>query len=192
MKQALAWQAKYEKNSFPVAHVKELRRHLKRIHFALEEKCSAAAYGESQNGKSYLISSLLSTADEELTILSGGHKYSFINDINPSGGNTSKKESTGIITRFTIKPDEAAKGGKVRIRLLTVSDIVTMLTDSFYLDVKADAGNLIQTDEINLKLDDILPAIVDKDYVQDFVSEDDIYIIQEYLNTVIYGIIIRR
>ena len=60
-----------------------------------------------------------------------------------------------------------------------------MLTDSFYLDVKADAGNLIQTDEINLKLDDILPAIVDKDYVQDFVSEDDIYIIQEYLNTVI-------
>lgn len=185
VKQALAWQAKYGKNSFPVAHVKELRRHLKRIHFALEEKCSAAAYGESQNGKSYLISSLLSTADEELTILSGGHKYSFINDINPSGGNTSKKESTGIITRFTIKPDEAAKDGKVRIRLLTVSDIVTMLTDSFYLDVKADAGNLIQTDEINLKLDDILPAIVGKDYVQDFVSEDDIYIIQEYLNTVI-------
>lgn len=30
VKQALAWQAKYGKNSFPVAHVKELRRHLKK------------------------------------------------------------------------------------------------------------------------------------------------------------------
>ena len=41
----------------------DIRRGLKKIQYALAEQCSAAAFGESQMGKSYLVSALLSTPD---------------------------------------------------------------------------------------------------------------------------------
>ena len=59
--QALEWADKYGKESFPREEFKNYRRRLKRITETLSENCSAAAYGESQVGKSYLMSSLLST-----------------------------------------------------------------------------------------------------------------------------------
>ena len=66
VEQSIKWANTHEENSFPFSAFKEKRRELKKIKFALEEKCSAAAYGESQNGKSYLISSLLSTKVQRL------------------------------------------------------------------------------------------------------------------------------
>ena len=55
---SIAWAKEYGKDSFPYDVFKENRRKLKTIRAALEENCSAAAYGESQVGKSYLMSSL--------------------------------------------------------------------------------------------------------------------------------------
>ena len=162
VEQSIKWANTHEENSFPFSAFKEKRRELKKIKFALEEKCSAAAYGESQNGKSYLISSLLSYEGEALTISGGigGKLYSFIDDINPSGGNTSKKESTGVITRFTVRPDDSpAAHDKVKVRLLTVADIVSLLADSYYKDVKINAADLLQTDDINSSLEKLLPTI---------------------------------
>lgn len=68
---SIRWASVHDEHAFPVSAFKEKRRNLKKIRFALEENCSAAAYGESQNGKSYLISSLLSNQGDALTI-SGG------------------------------------------------------------------------------------------------------------------------
>ena len=85
---SIRWASVHDEHAFPVSAFKEKRRNLKKIRFALEENCSAAAYGESQNGKSYLISSLLSNQGDALTISGGdGQLYGFIDDINPSGGN---------------------------------------------------------------------------------------------------------
>ena len=53
---SIAWAKEFGKESFPYDVFKEYRRKLKRIYAALEENCSAAAYGESQVGKSYLMS----------------------------------------------------------------------------------------------------------------------------------------
>lgn len=84
---SIRWASVHDEHAFPVSAFKEKRRNLKKIRFALEENCSAAAYGESQNGKSYLISSLLSNQGDALTISGGdGQLYGFIDDINPSGG----------------------------------------------------------------------------------------------------------
>ena len=105
IQQSLSWADKYNKESFPRKVFKDYRRQLKRIGDALSENCSAAAYGESQVGKSYLMSSLLSTPEMPFEIQNGGVSYSFIDKINPSGGNNTQKESTGIITRFTIRPN---------------------------------------------------------------------------------------
>ena len=69
IKQSVAWADKYEKDSFPREVFKNYRRKLRRIGEALSENCSAAAYGESQVGKSYLMSSLLSTPDAPFAII---------------------------------------------------------------------------------------------------------------------------
>lgn len=99
---SIAWAKEHGKESFPCNTFKDWRRRLKRIYAALEEKCSVAAYGESQVGKSYLMSSLLSSPNSPFVITNGGKAYSFIDDINPSGGNNAKIESTGVVTRFTL------------------------------------------------------------------------------------------
>ena len=90
IERSIAWAKKFDKSTFPVEELKEYRRRLKKIANALSENCSAAAYGESQVGKSYLMSSLLSTAESPFVIVNNGKEYSFIDDLNPSGGNTSK------------------------------------------------------------------------------------------------------
>ena len=114
---SIAWAEKFYPSATYIDDFKVKRRQLKKIHFALEENCSAAAYGESQVGKSYLMSSLLSTAKDQLRISDGkGGEYSFIDDMNPSGGNTSKEESTGVITRFTAHNDNEKMKNFVKIR----------------------------------------------------------------------------
>ena len=55
---SIAWAEKFYPSATYIDDFKVKRRQLKKIHFALEENCSAAAYGESQVGKSYLMSSL--------------------------------------------------------------------------------------------------------------------------------------
>lgn len=100
---SLAWAKEYGKDSFPTEQFREYRRKLSKIRKALIGKCSAAAYGESQVGKSYLMSSLLSSSEHPFVIENNGQEYSFIDELNPSGGNNAKIESTGVITRFTIK-----------------------------------------------------------------------------------------
>lgn len=75
---SIAWAKEFGKESFPYDVFKEYRRKLKRIYAALEENCSAAAYGESQVGKSYLMSSLLSSPNSPFVITNAGKSYSFI------------------------------------------------------------------------------------------------------------------
>ena len=87
---SIAWAKEFGKDSFPFEVFKDYRRQLRRIYSALEENCSAAAYGESQVGKSYLMSSLLSTSKSPFMIMNSGKAYSFIDALNPSGGNNAK------------------------------------------------------------------------------------------------------
>ena len=72
IERSIAWAKKFDKSTFPVEELKEYRRRLKKIANALSENCSAAAYGESQVGKSYLMSSLLSTAESPFVIVNNG------------------------------------------------------------------------------------------------------------------------
>lgn len=83
IERSIIWAKKFDKSTFPVEELKEYRRKLRRFANALAENCSAAAYGESQVGKSYLMSSLLSTAESPFVIINDGKEYSFIDDLNP-------------------------------------------------------------------------------------------------------------
>ena len=183
---SIVWAKKFGKETFPVEELKEYRRTLKRIANSLEENCSAAAYGESQVGKSYLMSSLLSTADSPFVITNNGKEYSFIDELNPSGGNTSKTESTGVITRFTINNDNEAMKNYVKVKNLSVADLLMLLVDSYYNDLKIDSTKVLLSDQINSELKNIQHLWVSKNTsVQDVLTEDDVKDLCDYIAQVL-------
>ena len=185
IERSLAWAKEYGKDSFPVANFKEQRRKLRKIRAALEEKCSAAAYGESQVGKSYLMSSLLSSSDSPFVITNNGRDYSFIDELNPSGGNNAKIESTGVITRFTISHSDVAPKGMVKVRLLSIVDIILLIADSYYNDIKINPETSLRYDQINQALEDLSSLWVVREVQQENIDEDDIYDIYEYIKDTI-------
>ena len=182
---SISWAKEFNKDSFPYDVFKNYRRQLKRIHNALGDNCSAAAYGESQVGKSYLMSSLLSSPDAPFVITNAGKSYSFIDDINPSGGNNAKVESTGVITRFTLQKDDNPMKEYVKIHNLSVVDIILLLTDSYYNDIKINPDYVLKYDDINKHLEQMSglwkPYIIQHDKIE----EDDIKDINDYIRDII-------
>lgn len=114
--------------------VTELRRAgrlFRQCESAAGRKMCAGVFGPSQAGKSYLISAL--ARDKVGTLLAdfGGETHDFISEINPEGG----KESTGLVTRFTMsRPDTLPAGFPVQIRLLSETDLVKILANTYYSD----------------------------------------------------------
>lgn len=181
----IAWAKEFNRESFPYDLFKEYRRKLRRIYDALDENCSAAAYGESQVGKSYLMSSLLSSPEAPFVITNAGKSYSFIDDINPSGGNNVKVESTGVITRFTLQKENNPMKDFVKVCNLSIVDIILLLTDSYYNDIKINPDNVLKYDEINKQLD-MMSGLWKSQVVQhEHISEDDIRDICDYIRDII-------
>ncbi len=183
---ALTWAKDYKKDAFPTAVFKEHRRKLRKIRQALEVNCSAAAYGESQVGKSYLMSGLLSSSDSPFVIQHGGKAYSFIDELNPSGGSNSKIEATGVITRFTLAKGEGnpATKGLVKVRLLSVVDLILLIVDSYYNDVKLNPATIMKYDEINQLLTGY-GQLANAEAVQNYITEDDVKDINDYIIEVV-------
>lgn len=183
---ALDWAKRYGVESFPFEALKDDRRYLRRVGNALSVNCAVAAYGESQVGKSYLINSLLSTSDAPFVISNNGKEYSFIDEINPSGGKNTKVESTGIVTRFTIKNDINEKmNDYIKVNNLSVVDIILLLADSYYNDVKINFETSLSTEEIRKKLLNLKSTFSSNDIKQNIITEDDIKDIEDYLRDII-------
>lgn len=185
IEKSISWAKEFNKDSFPYDVFKDSRRQLKRIHNALGDNCSAAAYGESQVGKSYLMSSLLSSPDAPFVITNAGKSYSFIDDINPSGGNSAKVESTGVITRFTLQKDNNPMKDYVKVHNLSVVDIILLLTDSYYNDIKINPDNVLKYDDINKHLEQ-MGGLWNAHIIQhDKIEEDDIKDVCDYIRDII-------
>lgn len=182
---SIAWAKEFKKDSFPYGQFKECRRRLTRIRRALTGNCSAAAYGESQVGKSYLMSSLLSSSDSPFVIEHEGKEYSFIDELNPSGGNNAKIESTGVITRFTLQHDGSATPGLIKILNLSVVDIILLLADSYYNDIKINPATVMRYDAINQELENLSALWQNKNQQHNIITEDDIKDIHDYIKDVI-------
>lgn len=157
------------------------RIHLKKIKMAVTENPAAVLYGESQQGKSYLVSSLLSTPDSSFSVIDANadKKYDFITQINPIGQGA---EATSVVTRFTIKPTSPVAGYPVKIKLLSISDIILMLCDTYYEDVKY-YDNLLKEGDIRKSLQEIKQRSEGTCASSKvLISEDDILIMQDYFN----------
>jgi len=113
------------------AELRRSGRFFRKCETAARRKMCVGVFGPSQAGKSYLISAL--ARDDKGTLLAdfGGQQRDFITEINPEGG----KESTGLVTRFTMsKPASLPPGFPVQIRLLTETDLVKVLANTYYAD----------------------------------------------------------
>ena len=131
-------------------------------------------FGPSQSGKSYLISALAQDADGSLLAALGDESADFIQDINPAGG----KESTGLVTRFTLTPSGAPAMFPVKLRLLSELDIVKILTNTYY----ADCRHLTPPDEDALaaRVDALAKKAKGEPWRASF-SEDDMIDLKEYV-----------
>lgn len=156
-----------------------IRRELKKIQYAVAERPSVAAFGESQMGKSYLVSALMSTPSKPFCVTDGSNSYNFIDEINPSSPN-STIEATGVITRFTTEDNNRnIPSGYLRAQLLSVSDVVLMLCEAYYNQVDYSHESILDTELINNTLNGIIPSVASLD--AKVLSVDDIADIQEYL-----------
>lgn len=153
-----------------------LRREFKRVRYAVSEPCSTAAFGESQMGKSYLVSAMLSTPSAPFAVTDGAQTYDFISEINPSRPN-STIEATGVITRFTTHDVGDVPQGYLRVQLLSLTDILLILCEAYYNQVDYPRESIL----VPADIDDALRSLPTGG-TQRLLSVDDALDLREYIN----------
>ena len=131
------------------AELRRAGRFFRKCRTAADRKMCVGVFGPSQAGKSYLISALARDPDGTLLADFGGEAHDFIGEINPEGG----KESTGLVTRFTMTKSPTPQGFPVRIRLLTEMDLVKVLANTYYAD--CEHRDVPDGKAISARLDDL-------------------------------------
>ncbi|MCD8387409.1 MAG: putative virulence factor [Bacteroidales bacterium] len=153
------------------------RRQLKRYLFSLSSNPAIAAFGESQKGKSYVISSLLAAKRKQFTVTDkDGHTYDFIEEMNPPTNDT---EATGVVTRFTYHYDIMDENFPIKVKLLSISDILQILCNTAYLDVKDHV--ILPKEEINEYMESIERRYKGMPDVQSVLDEDDVLNLREHI-----------
>lgn len=133
-----------------------------------------SVFGPSQQGKSYLVASLARRGDALAMIRFGDEVRDFVGDINPDGG----KESTGLVTRFTIRPVAGLPGMPVACRMLSETDIIKIMANAFMEDFDRDTVTAMEPTEIEAIMAR-MRAKAARDPV-DRLTEDDVYDLFEY------------
>lgn len=144
----------------------------------VERPMCVGVFGPSQHGKSYLVS-VLARKGKRLTALFDDPRgeVDFLKELNPGGG----KESTGLVTRFTIKPIKSPAGFPVALRLFNQTDIVKIIINSYANDGDPNLEVLPTVDELIAHLAEQEKS-AGKDY-NDVLREEDIWDLQEYVQS---------
>jgi len=119
----------------PAALARDFRRFGRcaaRLRAAAERPMCVAVFGASQAGKSYLVSSLATRPGQPLVAAYGNQRLNFLQDLNPQGG----KESTGLVSRFTVRGVAGPAQAPVPLRLMSQTDVVKILANAYFEDFK--------------------------------------------------------
>ena len=167
-----------EGNKAKEAHVAMVncRRKLNKKKFALEGNPAAAMYGESQAGKSYLISALLAGKEKSFKISDGnGNEFDFKNQINPRGN---EMESTSLVTRFSTKYKFENSKYPVIAKMLSPTDLILIICEAFYHNL--NVNSTLSYNELNEKIKGCETIYENKSDCQNLILEDDILDIEDY------------
>ena len=129
-------------------------------------------YGPSQAGKSYLSSKLAEDKNGKLTVQLNSD-CDFLAKINPEGG----RESTALVTRFSVGREKLNKAFPVSAALMSDSDIICLLANSFNKD--SDAPLYPGTEKIIERLSELN---LNTAPVSSAMPLDDILNLENYLD----------
>jgi hypothetical protein len=124
---------KYEEKNNLLLKLKNSQNTFNKVYNNIDAKPVIAIFGGSQVGKSYLIKNLLSRKGQPFVIRNKNKEYDFLKDINPPGVGA---ESTGVVTRFTVNNELKFEDFPIKVKLLSPKDILIIVLDSFFLDLK--------------------------------------------------------
>ncbi|MEI2741658.1 MAG: virulence factor SrfC family protein [Candidatus Competibacter sp.] len=165
--------------------IKEFRRFAtqsRRLEQAVRRPMCAGVFGPSQSGKSYLISALARKGTAPLLADFAGKKIDFIRDINPEGG----RESTGLVTRFTVQPTPGATPeAPVQMRLLTQTDLVKILGNTYYADCDHSEEDVLTQAQLTEWVDKLAPAAQPQPV--DPLTAEDVFDLQTYFERYFKG-----
>ena len=112
--------------------IRRIRRRAEKLARAVDRNNAVSVFGPSQAGKSFLVSVLARPKGARLLAdyAGEGNRLDYISDINPEG----EGESTGLVTRFTVNRSATPPGFPIKLTILSESDVIRTLCNSFYLD----------------------------------------------------------
>jgi hypothetical protein len=156
----------------------ELRREifqLRKLSQSIARPMCIAVFGESQAGKSYLVSGLAGRQGRLAVTFDGGKKdYDFLKDINPGGG----EESTALVTRFTIHPVETPPGFPVALRLHSQTDLAKIIANTYAFDVNPEFEKPLSREQVEAHVS-AFETPADAPY-SDMLREEDLWDLQDY------------
>lgn len=144
---------------------------------AVERPMCVGVFGPSQAGKSYLISALARRGTDPLITDFDGiaDGLDFVRQINPEGG----AESTGLVTRFSMRKVAAPPDFPVAVRLLSQADIVKIIGNTYFSDCDLSEESVPNVARIQDAVTAARAAAGRGGNSSSF-GEDDIWDIQEY------------
>jgi len=148
-----------------------------RLARSVDRPMCVGVFGPSQAGKSYLVSVLARKGDALTAVFDDPEQpeIDFITKINPYGD----KEATGLVTRFSKTSPSTPAGFPVALRLLSQTDIVKILANSYFLDGDQQVEPPITIDVIERHIAEF-EGRKRHDYA-DTLREEDVWDIEEYV-----------
>lgn len=146
----------------------------RKLEQAVARPMCVGVFGPSQAGKSYLVSVLARPGEKPLIADFDGEGIDFIGQINPEGG----KESTGLVTRFSLTRQAHPPGFPVCLRLLSEADVIKIIANTFFLDGDLTEEAVPSPEDIEAALKSARAAAGSE---VPGLGEDEVYDIQEYV-----------
>ncbi len=167
-----------------ISELQKVRNQSRKLARAARRRMCVGVFGPSQAGKSYLVSILASRDGRPLQAKFGDKSYDFLRDINPPGN----RESTGLVTRFGLGLSDVTPEFPVRVRLLTQTDIVKILGNSFLLDFDHQKAAFERPDgqAIRKRLAELRGKMLPKPPGD--LDSDDVLDLIEYFDTFFAGV----
>lgn len=193
--EAVDWLDRNREPSASISNLQKLLRRqaveARRLGVAAARPMSVGVFGASQMGKSFLIGKLINPARDPVHVVFGegadAIKQDFLEEVNPSGGD----ETTGLVTRFSLRSYKTPPGNPVVLRMLREVDIVKILANTFRFDLKGQyrivtdpAGDAYEdrtpsTESISELADKL--ATLKKSEPQPGMAIEDVYELKEYV-----------
>ena len=155
----------------------------RKLEAAVHRPMCAGVFGPSQAGKSYLISALARKGTRPLVAEFDGVRdgLDFVREINPEGG----QESTGLVTRFTIRRVQTPQGYPVALRLLSETDVIKIIGNTYLSDCDLSEEEIPGPQKIQALIDDARRHASSQPV--DTMTEEDIWDLQEYFEKYFKG-----